>query len=751
MDLRGKCEHLPLKKLYYGLFLGLIAIPLFLVFIIALLALNQQFKRQALENIDRAQETVIAELLSDVDVMSMRLSHMLYADNNQVLAYAAAADVENVNLRYENEKKLAQAVNMIFEPVTDVISINFAMYDGREIYVKNKITRPMDEIRQEDWYQAALENRNTIYVGSYDTEEVNDLYMGSRKDTMVLVFALSPSIITDSTSRIEMIMYYQVTAASERIKNYNRDYLAGKNKLGIMQIVDASGQVIYATGDREFPESEYACITSEIPLYDTVWYAKSYIRTSELTADFWETAAWVLGAALLVFFLAGYFSRYFLRSIIRPVEQISDGLKQIEDGNLNVHIAPSGQYEIRTMIHRFNAMGRTLRALINEYEEKVRAARDTPEDYFKEIVVKRSLAPKTADRIQELFREPYVLVELYAPGVSGGEEDAEGLRQLRLGFERNPRFASRCFLAAQTRKSVYIYYRAAEDEYREKLLSLVAELQRIAENEQEIVYAACVGQRNTDSGMMSLMLDELDRMMPFYHLCGRMAVIDLERDEAWLTAVCREAEQYEGLAKALYIADDKNCVLERERLFAQMAEGGLPEAKTKMYAAVFAISRYFDRQNMNFSEVFGTDYNYREKIERMTDIRSLKLWLTNYFAWIIDYSASKLNISETDLIVRAKRYIADNYENAELSLSSVANYVGLNEKYFSNRFTKETGEKFSVYLTELRLQKAKELLKNTSFKIYEIAEMVGYHNAEHFNRMFKKYNGISPLQYRKTM
>lgn len=85
MDLRGKCEHLPLKKLYYGLFLGLIAIPLFLVFIIALLALNQQFKRQALENIDRAQETVIAELLSDVDVMSMRLSHMLYADTIRCL------------------------------------------------------------------------------------------------------------------------------------------------------------------------------------------------------------------------------------------------------------------------------------------------------------------------------------------------------------------------------------------------------------------------------------------------------------------------------------------------------------------------------------------------------------------------------------------------------------------------------------------------------------------------------------------
>lgn len=133
------------------------------------------------------------------------------------------------------------------------------------------------------------------------------------------------------------------------------------------------------------------------------------------------------------------------------------------------------------------------------------------------------------------------------------------------------------------------------------------------------------------------------------------------------------------------------------------------------------------------------------------EIRSLKLWLTNYFAWIMDYSASKLNVTETDVIVKAKRYMADNYEDAELSLSKVAEYVELNEKYFTNRFTRETGETFSSYLTALRMQKAKELLKTTTFKVYEISEMVGYHNVEHFNRMFKKLNDITPAQYRKTM
>lgn len=175
------------------------------------------------------------------------------------------------------------------------------------------------------------------------------------------------------------------------------------------------------------------------------------------------------------------------------------------------------------------------------------------------------------------------------------------------------------------------------------------------------------------------------------------------------------------------------------------------EIEIHVYAAILAIGKRFDVDNESFFDIFEKQYNYIEKIERLEDLRSLRLWLTNYFGWIMEYSATKLNIVETDAIIKAKRYMADNYEDAELSLAKVADYVGLNEKYFTNRFSKETGETFSSYLTGLRIQKAKELLKTTTFKVYEISEMVGYHNVEHFNRMFKKLNGISPAQYRKTM
>ena len=190
---------------------------------------------------------------------------------------------------------------------------------------------------------------------------------------------------------------------------------------------------------------------------------------------------------------------------------------------------------------------------------------------------------------------------------------------------------------------------------------------------------------------------------------------------------------------------------EKERLFAGFTDQTMEDNKLCVLAAVLAVAERFDSDNGNFAEIFGQKIDYVEKVERITDSRSLKLWLTNYFAWIMDYSESRLKVSETDVIIKAKRYIADHYEDADLSLGKVAEYVELNEKYFTNRFTRETGETFSAYLTGLRMQKAKELLKTTTFKVYEIAEMVGYHNAEHFNRMFKKHNQITPAQYRKTM
>lgn len=174
----------------------------------ALLILNKQFKNQALTNIRQAQETVITELKSDIDIMSMRLSHLIYTNNNEILAYAAEVDTADFSRRYEYEQKLEQAGNLALEPVKDIISVGFYMKDGRKTYIKNDIRRTVDEVREMDWYRKALEKSNTVCLGSYDTISSNDLFVGGKKDLLILVFALAPDVTTDRSQKIEMVVFY---------------------------------------------------------------------------------------------------------------------------------------------------------------------------------------------------------------------------------------------------------------------------------------------------------------------------------------------------------------------------------------------------------------------------------------------------------------------------------------------------------------------------------------------------------------
>lgn len=750
-----KKKKLPLKTVYYFSFLCFIVIPILIVLLIALFILNKQFKRQAIENIRQAQETVITKLQSDIDIMSMRFSHLINTNNSEILSYAAETDTFDSSRRYEYEQKLRQAGNLAFEPVKDIISVEFYMKDGKQTYIKNEINRTSDEIRQMDWYQKALERKNSVCLGHYDTVSLNDLYVGGKKDLLILVFALAPDVTTDRSQKIEMVVFYQSTDVANRIREYNQSYLAGKNKLGITQIRDEEGTLIFSTiednSEINIYDKKYTLVETPLELNDSVWYIESYIKTKDLTAEYWNSAILVLFAAIAVLTFAGYYSRYFLRSIVKPIEETSKGLQQVEEGNLDVHISPSGQSEVRRMIHQFNAMVRRLKVLIGEYEEKIRSIELKPEDYFA-AMMKREMMPKEVNqRIKEFFIEDYVLLGLYITYESQAENEKDIVLSLKNSFERNPRYASRCLAYIENPRLIFLFYRVMEEEYSDRITKMLKELQREAGKEFGVKISACISEKIFGYEAFWEGIQDIKEKICLRHLYAEGTIIDLSADKQEKQDILEMAKKYERIAGALYIADEKNLGEEKEKLFAEFANQDIQANKKIVLAVILAIGNRFSSDNANFSDVFGQQYNYLNKIARIEDNRNLKLWLTNYFAWIMDYSASKLNVAETDVIIKAKHYIADHYEDSELTLIKVAEYVGLNEKYFTNRFTKEAGETFSSYLTALRMQKAKELLKTTTFKVYEISEMVGYHNVEHFNRMFKKMNEVTPAIYRKTM
>lgn len=96
----------------------------------------------------------------------------------------------------------------------------------------------------------------------------------------------------------------------------------------------------------------------------------------------------------------------------------------------------------------------------------------------------------------------------------------------------------------------------------------------------------------------------------------------------------------------------------------------------------------------------------------------------------------------------AKQYMKENYKKP-ITLDEVSAHVGFSAAYFSSLFKKESGMNFLEYLSELRMNRAKELLKETNMSVTVICEEVGYSDIKHFTKSFKKNTGINPKDYRK--
>lgn len=105
--------------------------------------------------------------------------------------------------------------------------------------------------------------------------------------------------------------------------------------------------------------------------------------------------------------------------------------------------------------------------------------------------------------------------------------------------------------------------------------------------------------------------------------------------------------------------------------------------------------------------------------------------------------------SETN-IKKVKKYIEDNYSDPYLSLSAIADYVYLNASYLSTEFAKKENITISNYITNIRMEKAKQLLLHSEMRISEISTAVGYINSTYFSTSFRKATDYSPSDYRKN-
>ena len=155
------------------------------------------------------------------------------------------------------------------------------------------------------------------------------------------------------------------------------------------------------------------------------------------------------------------------------------------------------------------------------------------------------------------------------------------------------------------------------------------------------------------------------------------------------------------------------------------------------------------RNNIEFDSESNSEIrtsNIEKLVMDCSSIAVLKdvlfLAVTNIFeniAYMNDTNISEHIQSAVDFINRNL--------NRNLSLDDVAAHIGLSPTHTSRIFKKETGKTLIEFINEKKIERAKLLLSNKSYKIYEVADLLGFQNIHYFSTLFKKYAGVSPKKY----
>lgn len=136
-------------------------------------------------------------------------------------------------------------------------------------------------------------------------------------------------------------------------------------------------------------------------------------------------------------------------------------------------------------------------------------------------------------------------------------------------------------------------------------------------------------------------------------------------------------------------------------------------------------------------------------VNEIFSIQELHDYYARFFENLTEMLKPKSIYAKHDTIEQIKIYTQRNYQK-NLTVDFLASLFYLNSSYLSHLFRRQTGQKYVHYLNDIRIQKAKELILTTDRKLYQIARAVGYDNSKYFFRVFKKWVGMTPEQYRTS-
>ena len=174
----------------------------------------------------------------------------------------------------------------------------------------------------------------------------------------------------------------------------------------------------------------------------------------------------------------------------------------------------------------------------------------------------------------------------------------------------------------------------------------------------------------------------------------------------------------------------------------------IEELRSRVVELTVLLSRAALKGGADINAILGLNYDYLREIDSFSSVEDIVLWLQTvtrrFTQYVFDFAGAK----HMDIIYKAVDYIKRHYA-FKITLQEIADYLFISPQYFSRIFKDATGQTPGKYITFVRIEESKKLLRNSAINIVDIPELVGFDSQSYFTTIFKKETGHTPARYRR--
>ncbi len=203
----------------------------------------------------------------------------------------------------------------------------------------------------------------------------------------------------------------------------------------------------------------------------------------------------------------------------------------------------------------------------------------------------------------------------------------------------------------------------------------------------------------------------------------------------------------EKLYQCLDYNDIQGAKYSIELLFSYLKTKGQFSSLYTKFLCSEIMNRVLSKEHRNgFSEI----NEYLDKISKSSSLHDLKEHMFDVFTLIESNIGSKVKNDSNHKLIRSIKQLIEEEYSQDLSLEGIAEKVYLTPSYLSYLFKKETGQSLIRYITQVRMEKAVELLRDTNMKIVDIYQKLGYRSSNYFIQTFRHHYGVTPAKFREA-